>query len=734
MTTKAMILITLGMAGLAPVQAQQAAAPAPAETAAVAATHPFIDWQSYPRWSQMTPEQGLADIRFGLQVARERVAALCALNEGEMTYDNTFGAYERLTEDLDQADTLLHHLASVMDTPELRKVQETLIPELSAFSAEMSANARLWEVVKQAATRPWVKQISAEKQRFVKQTVDSFMDGGADLPQEKKAHLAKLREEASQLSLQFSKNVLDATNAWELVITDKSKLAGMSDAWLDMAAAAAAERGYGTPENPQWLVTLDPSSVIEVLKNCECGETRRLCWQGRTSVGKEAPYDNAPVVARMMELRREIADVLGFGSYADLTTARRMVGSGAAAMSFVDGMMQKVKPAFERECSDLLAFANGKTGRKDDKMNPWDIAYFSHLYAKELYDFDQELLRPYQMEENVRRGMFSIAEHLYDVRFEELPTVCLKPGEELPEGKIEVWHPDVRLFAVYDNKTGAHLGSFYLDLYPRASKRAGAWVLGMRHGEPAANGKPHAPHLATICGNLSAPVGDKPALFSHYDVETLFHEFGHMMHQMLGDAELVSHMGTSVAWDFVELPSQLNENWTWEPEGIATYARHYETGEPIPAELVQKLQAGRFFMPATDNMSQLRIAKLDLEIHVNYNEKFKGRPLDDACEELLEPWRMPMTQPTPSIFRSLTHCMSGGYAAGYYSYKWAEVLAADAFTRFRKEGVMNAETGAAYRESILSKGDSKPAAALFRDFMGRDPNPDALLQIQGLTE
>ena len=735
MTKKAVILLALGM-GLAPLYAQQpAAAPAAAESnVSAASVHPFIEWKDYPRWSQMTAEQGLADVRYGLQIARERMAAVCAVKPEDATYENTFAAFERIMEPLDNADSLMHHLSSVLDSPAIREAQEALIPELTAFSAEMNANEQLWQVIKHAASCPWVKELSAEKQRYVEQVVNSFKDSGADLSKEKKARLAELQEEAAKLAHRFGKNVLDSTNAWELVITDKTQLDGMSEDWMAQAAATALEKGHGTAENPQWVVTLDPTSIYEVLRKCNCEATRKLCWEGRNSVGAAEPYDNAPVVARMMEVRREMAELLGFGSYADLTTARRMVGSGTKAMAFVDDMMQKVKPAFEKETQELLDFASRKSGEKMTAFKPWDANYYSYLYAKELYNLDQEELRPYQEANNVRKGMFSIFSHLYDIRFEEVPTVYLQPGEELPEGKAEVWYPGMQLFAVYDNKTNAHLGSFYLDLYPRATKRAGAWVMGIRHGEPAANGKPHAPHLATICGNLTAAVGDKPALFSHYDTETLFHEFGHMMHQMLGDTELISHMGTSVAWDFVELPSQLNENWTWEPEGIATYARHYKTGEPMPKELMDKMLAGRFFMPATDNMNQLRVAKLDLELHINYNEKFKGKDLDAASDELLKPWRMPMTQVGPSIFRNLTHCMTGGYAAGYYSYKWAEVLAADAFSRFMKEGVMNEKTGAAYRESILSKGDSKSAAEVFRDFMGRDPNPDALLEMQGLIK
>jgi oligopeptidase A len=238
--------------------------------------------------------------------------------------------------------------------------------------------------------------------------------------------------------------------------------------------------------------------------------------------------------------------------------------------------------------------------------------------------------------------------------------------------------------------------------------------------------------LAALVGNLTSPVGDAPALFSHYDVETLFHEFGHMMHVMLSDTELREHCGTRVAWDFVELPSQMFENWTWVPEGIAAYSGHYQTGEPMPAELVEKLVSSRYFMPAMDNMGQLCIGKLDLEMHMNYESRFAGRPLDAASAQLLDPWCVPVSITAPSMMRHLTHCISGGYAGGYYSYKWAEVLSADAFTRFRREGVMNTTTGAAFREAVLRQGDSKPASEVYRDFMGRDPNPDALLQAKGL--
>ncbi len=694
--------------------------------------HPFLYAGLYPSWSAMTPQQGLKDARCALAQARQRIAELCRITPEQATYDNVFAAYEQLNEEVDQVSSLLYHMASVVDSPELREAQKTLTPELTAFSAEIIANEKLWQVIKQAAAQPWVKELSPAKQRFIQQIVDSFHDSGADLSPQDKKRRADIMNELSELTRKFRENVLDSQNAWKLIITDKNQLAGMSDNWLATAAAAAQKEGYGTPEQPQWLITLDYTSVGDVIRLCSVEETRRKCWEGQNSIGRKAPYDNAPIVARVMELRRELAELLGFKTFADLKAKHRMVGSGDNAMQFVDNMMHKVKPAFDSECKDFLAFVSRSKGEEVTTIAPWDRRYYMNLLSRERYNFDPELLRPYQEYNRVLKGMFSIYQKLLGVSITELPTVHVASGTATVEGAVEVWHPSVRVFAVSDAASGHHLGSFYLDLFPRETKRDGAWVMPLKYGTPARDGKPHSPHLACLSGNMTPAVGDTPALFSHYDVETLFHEFGHMMHAMLGDTEIVSHCGTSVTWDFVELPSQLFENWTWEPAGIATYAFHYKTGQPIPADLIQKLNASRFFMPASDIMGQLCIAKLDLEMHVNYNEKFKGASLEEATDRLLDPWRLQYSTRSSSIMRHLTHCISGGYAAGYYSYKWAEVLAADTFTRFAKEGIMNPATGAQLRQFILSQGDSRPAIELYRQFMGREPNADALLQKQGL--
>ena len=734
MTTRNILLTAVcALSGVCTLQAAEIVeSVAPAQVENAKNEHPFFQDKPYPAWSQLTPAQALTDARVAIKRVYTRIDAICKITPEEATFENTFLALADASRELDQVQGYMHHLSSVMDSPEMRDAQKELLPELNKLSADINSNEQLWAVIKSAAAQPWVKQLSSQKQRFVQQTVDSFKDSGADLSPEKKARKAEIQAEMSELTLNFAKNVLDSTNAWELIITDPAELAGMREDWMAAAAADALKHGYGTPEKPAWRITLEYTSYGNVLSDCTVEATRKKCWEGQNTIGAGEKYDNAPIIARVMVLRRELAELLGFGTYADLKTQRRMVGGGTNAMAFIDGMMQKVKPAFDAECQQVLDYVSAKCGEKVTAVNPWDRRFYLTQMAKEQYNFDPETLRPYQECNRVVTGMFNTFGPLYGVSYEEVPTACLKPGETCPEGAIEVWHPEVRCFKVTDTATGNHLGTFYLDLFPRATKRAGAWVMPLRYGEPAHDGKPHAPHLACITANLTAPTADKPALFSHYDVETLYHEFGHMMHCMCGDTELVDHCGTSVTWDFVELPSQIQENWTWEPEGIAQYAFHYETGEPIPAEMVQKLNASRYFLPATDIMGQLCVGKLDLEMHINYADKFEGKDLDVASNDLLRPWRISMTADATSIMRHLTHCINGGYAAGYYSYKWAEVLAADAFTRFKKEGVMNPETGAAFRKTILSVGDGKPAAEAYRDFMGRDPNPDALLEAHGL--
>lgn len=701
------------------------------QQAVQAGKHPFYDEDLYPDWSRLTPTQARIDSAAAMVLTRHRLGLISRLTPEETTFENTFLALSLAQEELEKVQNRLYHLKTVADNEELRQVQQELMPQWNELGAEILADDQLWAVLRKAAAQPWVKELSPAKQRYVQQVIDNYHDQGGDLSPEQKHRKKEIEDEMALLELEFSKNVQASTEAWELIITDPDELAGMSADWMEKARQEAAKSVHGSDAAPAWRISLQASSYGEVLKHCTVEATRRKCWEGARSIGS-GQFDNEPIVARIMELRRELAELLGFDTFADLTTHRRMVGSGNNALKFVDDMMQKVKPAFDAECTQLLNFISRRTGRQITALNPWDRSYFLREMSEEMYKLDAEALRPYLESKNVVNGIFSIFSNLYGVSFTELPTKCLKPGEAASPMVIETWHPEVKVFAVTDDRTGHHLGSFFMDLFPRDKKREGAWVMPLSYGSPAGANKPHAPHLACLVGNMTPAMGDKPALFSHRDVVVLFHEFGHMMHVMLSDTELQAHAGTGVAWDFVELPSQLTENWAWEPQGIAAFGFHYATGENMPADLVDKLRASRYFLPATDNMGQLCVAKLDLEMHMFYNEKFQGKGLDAATRELLRDWQISTTVPGNSIMRRLRHCITGGYSAGYYSYKWAEVLAADAYSRFRNEGVMNRKTGDDFRRCILSRGDSQPAADIYRQFMGREPNPDALLQSQGL--
>ena len=703
------------------------------QNAASNGEHPFFQNSLYPDWSKLTPEQARIDSAAAMVLARHRIAEISNIRPEEATFENTFLALALAQDELDKVQNRIYHLKTVADSEELRQVQEDLTPQWNELGAEVLANEKLWNILRQAAQQPWVKELSPARQRYVEQVIQNFHDMGAELTPEQKARKKEIEDEMSMLQLEFGKNVQDSTNAWELIITDRSQLAGMSADWMDKAREDAKKHIFGDGTAPAWRITLQASSYSEVLKHCTVEATRKACWEGACSIGA-GQFDNSAIVARIMELRRELAELLGFKTYADLTTHRRMVGSGDNALKFVDDMMQKVKPAFEAECAQLLDFVTRRTGRVTTALNPWDRAFYLREMSEEMYSLDAEQLRPYLKSENLLNGIFGIFSNLYGVSFIELPSHCLQPGEKGAPHIIETWHPDVKVFAVTDDRTGHHLGSFYLDIFPRTTKREGAWVMPLSYGTPGKGKQPHTPHLACLAGNMTPATADKPALLSHRDAVVLFHEFGHMMHVMLSDTELQAHAGTGVAWDFVELPSQITENWAWEAEGIATFGFHYKSGDIIPADLVEKLRASRYFLPATDNMGQLCIAKLDLEMHMHYNEKFKGKDLDAATRELLEPWQIKYTTPGTSIMRRLRHCITGGYSAGYYSYKWAEVLAADAYSRFNAEGVLNRRTGQDFRRCILSQGDSQSAAELYRQFMGRDPNPDALLQSQGLCK
>ncbi len=692
--------------------------------------HPFLDTTFHIAWSHLTPDRARTDIRLGLEQAKAAIATICAVTEP--TYANTFAALEEASAAMMRGWQRLNHLQSVMDSPAVREVINELMPEMVMFSTSVTLNPQLYAVLRQAAARPWVESLSPVKQRFIRETLADFRESGAELADEAKQRYSELATELAQKCQTFGEHVLDATNAWEYVTADAGELAGLPESAREAARQDALAHGHGSEEAPQWRFTLQFPSMQPVMTFADSETLRERVWKAGNARGT-GDFDNAGLIHDILRLRQEKASLLGYACYADYATSRRMAGSGPRALNFIDDLHAKVKTAFLTEQEAIRAFAEEQTGTPMPVMKPWNLGYWSEKRRKALYDFDSEELRPYYPMQGVLDGMFSIYAGLYGIRFTQRQTACLKGGETLPEGAVEVWHPEVLFFDVHDEASGEHLGSFYADWYPRESKRGGAWMDCLTCGLPPMDGAPRQPHLALMCGNMSRPVGNKPALLTHMEVETVFHEFGHLLHQVLSEVEVRSLAGANVAWDFVELPSQINENWTWEPDAIDRYAHHWQTGELMPAALKERMLAARNYGAASFFMRQLCFGKLDLELHVN-TEKYLGRDVEEIDRDILTDYRVPGIETGYTMLRAFTHIFDGGYEAGYYSYKWAEMLEADAFSRFAKEGIFNPETGRDFRRCILSQGNSRPAAELYRDFMKRDPDASALLRRCGIAE
>lgn len=696
----------------------------------VMSEHPFLDDTLMIEWSGLTPEQARTDIRLGIEQAKTAVNAICCVENP--TYDNTFAALEESGAALLRGWQRLNHLRSVMDAPELRAVINELMPEVVIYSSSVTLNPQLFAVLKKAAAMPWVEELSPVRQRFITETLADFRESGAELSDADKARYTEISTELAQLSQQFGELVLDATNAWEYVTADEAELAGLPESARENARCDALAKGYGSADAPQWRFTLQFTSVQPVLTFADSEALRRRVWQANNTkcTGK---YDTQDLIQKILKLRSEKAALLGYARYSDYVTSRRMAGTGVTALNFINDLHDRVAPAFRREQEEIRLYAEKLTGREMPLMASWDIAYYNEKRRKALYDFDSEDLRPYFPMNNVLEGMFSIYAGLYGIRFEQRETQVLTADGTLRTGAVEVWHPEVLFYDVFDEETNEHLGSFYADWYPRDSKRAGAWMDCLSCGLPPTATSPRRPHLALMCGNLSKPTGDKPALLTHYEVETVFHEFGHLLHQLLSDVEVRSLAGCNVAWDFVELPSQINENWTWERDAMDRYARHWQTGEVIPTELKDRMLAARNYGAASFFMRQLSFGKIDLELHTS-TAAYLGRDIEEVDREVLAEYRIPTTEQGCTMLRSFSHIFDGGYESGYYSYKWAEMLEADAFSRFAREGIFNPAVGRDFRRCILSQGNSRPAAELYRDFMQRDPDPAALLRRCGIQE
>lgn len=693
--------------------------------------HPFLAPDFHVRWSSLIPEAIEPDIQYALEISQKAIDEICAQDPASATYESTFHAFEAATEELGRGWGRLHHLDSVCDHPAQREGLNKMLPAVTDFYSSLPLNEKLWSILKTYGEGPQVAKLDAVKRRFVEETLEDFRQSGADLPPDQKSRIAAIEAELSKLTKQYAEHVLDATNAWEMVITDESQLAGLPESAKAGAAANARAKGVATDDAPAWRFTLQFPSMYPIMQHLHDDGIRRQVWQASSRVGSDGEYDNTLLAWQILELRHEKAAILGHSHFADLTLQRRMAKDGKSALDFIENLHSRILTAFHADYHQLAQFKAAKTGSPADALDPWEVAYWSERQRQENYDLDDEALRPYFPVDGVMSGMFEIASRLFGISINQLETLYLEPGSSSPAGSsaIEVWHPEVSFYDIKDSVTGAHLGSFYADWHPRESKRGGAWMNSLHTGNPG------EPHLGLIVGNMSPPVDGKAALLTHDEVETIFHEFGHLLHGMLSQVTVKSLSGTNVPWDFVELPSQIMENFCWDRESLDLFARHHETGDTIPEDLFAKMIAAKNYQSASAFMRQLSFAKLDLELHIHL-DAWRGKDLDEVDREILSSYRAKLKTDTPSMLRRFNHIFSSptGYAAGYYSYKWSEVLDADAFTRFQNEGILNAQTGRDFREHILSKGNSAPADELYRRFMGRDPELEPLLVRAGLAE
>lgn len=664
--------------------------------------NPLLGLQHPLPFDRIRPEHVRPGLEALIARCRERIEAIASAPA--RSWEATMAALDLATDDLDVASGVVRHLEGVVSTPELREAWNAAQPAVSAFYSSIPLHEGLWRALNEYAATEEARQLRGVRERFLRKTLENFRRHGAALPPEGKKRLEEIEVELATATTKFAQNVLDATAAFEYHIEDEAGLAGLPPSARAAARADARARG-----RDGWRFTLHGPSYLAVMTYLDDRSVRERFWR---AYNRRAAAENAPLIARILELRREKARLLGYENFADYALADRMAKHGAAAQAFVRDLRAKTEPAFRRENRELEEFAG-------QRLEPWDIAYWAEKLRAERYAFEEEDLRPYFPVDRVIEGMFQLASRLFGI--------TITPGPEVP-----VWHPEVRYYEIRD-ESGELLGGFYTDWHPRDNKRGGAWMDAFLTGRPV-DGR-WLPHIGLICGNLTAPVDGKPALLTHREVETIFHEFGHLLHHCLSRVEVKSLAGTNVAWDFVELPSQIMENWCWEREALDLFARHYETGEPMPEELFRRMRAARTFRAANAQMRQLGFATVDLALHIDYDPERDGDPVSYSNRILAEFAPAPLPDDY-AMLASFTHLFADptGYGAGYYSYKWAEVLEADAFTRFLREGIFNEKTGREFRDSILSRGDSEEPIVLFRRFLGRDPDPQALLIRLGLVQ
>ncbi|HGM4931555.1 MULTISPECIES: oligopeptidase A [Serratia] len=677
-------------------------------------TNPLLTPFSLPPFSAIRPEDIVPAVQSALADCRAAVERVVA-QPGPFTWDNLCQPLAESDDRLSRIWSPIGHLNSVKNSPELRTAYEQALPLLSEYGTWVGQHEGLYQAYRSLKEGAAFEALSVPQRKAVDNALRDFELSGIGLSADKQQRYGEIVARLSELGSTYSNNVLDATMGWSKLITDEAELSGLPESALAQAQAMAQAK-----EQDGWLLTLDMPSYLPVLTYADNRALREEMYRAfATRASDQGPnagkWDNSEVMAETLALRHELAQLLGFDTYADKSLATKMAESPEQVIGFLSDLAKRARPQAEQELAQLRAFAKQHYGV--DELEAWDITYYGEKQKQHLFSISDEQLRPYFPEQRVVEGLFEVVKRIYGITAKE-------------RKDVETWHPDVRFFDLFD-ANGELRGSFYLDLYARENKRGGAWMDDCVGSLRKADGTLQKPVAYLTC-NFNRPLGDQPALFTHNEVTTLFHEFGHGLHHMLTEIDTAGVSGINgVPWDAVELPSQFMENWCWEPEALAFISGHYQSGEPLPKAMLDKLLAAKNYQAALFILRQLEFGLFDFRMHFEYSPE-KGAQI---LPTLAEVKKMVAVVPSPSWGRfphAFSHIFAGGYAAGYYSYLWAEVLSADAYSRFEEEGIFNAETGKSFLDNILSRGGSEEPMALFKRFRGREPQLDAMLRHYGI--
>ena len=662
-----------------------------------------------PEFDKIENEHYLPAFEAGIAEAKAEIDAIVA-NQEEPTFKNTIEAMEYAGATLDRVAGIFYNLMEAHTNDRMQAIAEQVAPMLTEYSMYVSLNNDLFQRVKAVYEKKDELGLDKDQMTLLEDNYKDFVRGGANLSDEDKALYSKWSEELSLATLQFSKNVLAATNAYTLHVTDSADLAGLPEYVKTMAAETASEKGL-----EGWAFTLQYPSFSPFMKYSTNRELRRQIWTAYNSRAIGGENDNTDIVKKIVDLRIKIANILGYETYADYALETRMAKNRTTVNEFVKNLLEPSMKYAKKDVTDVLAYAM-KNGFEDSKLMPWDFSYWSERYQEAEYSLNAEELKPYFQLESCIDAVFGLANRLYGITFEELDN-------------LSVYHEDVKVYEVKD-ADGSHLAIFYADFFPRASKRGGAWMTEFR-GQSIMDGVENRPFISIVC-NFTKPTADAPSLITHDEFTTFLHEFGHALHGILAQGRYGSLTGTNVSRDFVELPSQIMENWAFEPEYLNSFAKHYQTGEAIPADLIEKIVAAKNYLAGYGQVRQLHFGYLDMAWHT-----LREVPAESAIEfeqKVLAPYAvMPSVEGT-GFSTSFSHIFSGGYSAGYYSYKWAEVLEADAFSLFKEKGIFNTEVAESFRKNILEMGGAEDESVIYRNFRGHDPQPEALMEKLGLTK